>query len=84
MVSVRQRMFSGRSRVSPLMSWVSGFVNVPDWRVRCEGRKDNRLKGGFYLKLAQNIVFLFSSEMRGSTIRLYTDDRFYRKILKYK
>lgn len=42
------------------------------------------LKGGFYLKLAQNIVFLFSSEMRGSTIRLYTDDRFYRKILKYK
>lgn len=44
MVSVRQRMFSGRSRVSPLMSWVSGFVNVPDWRVRCEGRKDNRLK----------------------------------------
>ena len=51
MVSVRQGMFSGRSRVSlfmsrvsPLMSWVSGFVNVPDWRVRCEGRKDNRLK----------------------------------------
>ena len=42
------------------------------------------LKGGFYLKLAENIVFLFSSEMRGSTIRLYTDDRFYRKILKYK
>lgn len=42
------------------------------------------VKGGFYLKLAQNIVFLFSSEMRGSTIRLYTDDRFYRKILKYK
>lgn len=42
------------------------------------------IKGGFYLKLAQNIVFLFSSEMRGSTIRLYTDDRFYRKILKYK
>ena len=33
------------------------------------------IKGGFYLKLAQNIVFLFSSEMRGSTIRLYTDDR---------
>ena len=44
MVSVRQGMFSGRSRVSPFMSWVSGFVNVPDWRVRCEGRKDNRLK----------------------------------------
>lgn len=43
-----------------------------------------KFKGGFYLKLAQNIVFLFSSEMRGSTIRLYTDDRFYRKILKYK
>ena len=51
MVSVRQGMFSGRSRVSPfmsrvspLMSWVSGFVNISDWRVHCEGRKDNRPK----------------------------------------
>ena len=58
------------------------FENIVKKILNFEAKKE--LKGGFYLKLAQNIVFLFSSEMRGSTIRLYTDDRFYRKILKYK